>query len=121
MSRITLRDGLRYGAVICAALALAYGARVWDDAANDVTLRYLGAPRGPMTVDLRDADGERMRRTEFSAGVARSHAVQLPRGEFQARLRVGEATRTRRFVVAGDGVIELKWWASAPGDPDERP
>lgn len=109
MSRITLRDGLRYGAVICAALAIAYGARVWDEAANDVTLRYLGAPRGPMTVDLRDADGERMRRTEFSAGAERSHAIQLPRGEFRARLRVGEETRGRRFVVAGDGAIEVRW------------
>lgn len=109
MSRITPRHILRYAAVACAALAVAYGARVWDQAANDVTLRYTGAPPGPLAVDLRDRDGHRMRRTEFGDGADRSHAVQLPLGEFEARMTLGEETRRRRFMVEGDGAIDVGW------------
>jgi len=107
--RFGLRDILRYGAVIFAALAVAYGGRVWDEASNDVLLSYRGAPAGLMVVDIRDGDGERMRRTEFSSAVRRSHSVQLPRGYFEARMRVGQVSRRTEFAVEGDGAVDVRW------------
>lgn len=103
------RDILRYAAVVCAALAIAYGARVWDEAANDVVLSYRGAPDGLLVVEIVDDEGARMRRTEFSPGARRSHDMQLPQGTFDAALRVGEDRRRVRFVVDGDRAIELDW------------
>lgn len=108
-TRFGPKDLLRYAAVVCAALAVAYGARVWDQASNDVVLSYRGAPPGPLAVDIRDDDGERMRRTEFSASARRSHTVQLPLGTFEARMRVGETQQRARFVVHDDGAIEIDW------------
>lgn len=109
MSRIGARDVAKYAAVVCAALAVAYGARVWDEASNEVALSYSGAPPGALAVDIRDDDGERMRRTEFSAAARRQHVVQLPRGRFEARLKVGQAQRDIGFVVEGDGAVEVRW------------
>lgn len=106
-----LRDVAKYAAVVCAALAVAYGARVWDEASNEVALSYAGAPAGPLAVDIRDADGQRMRRTEFSANASRQHIVQLPRGRFEARLRVGDDRRRIGFFVEGDGAVEVDWAA----------
>lgn len=103
------RRFLRYAAVALAAMSVAYGARVWDEAQNDVRLTYRGAPEGLFIVDIRDDEGARMRRAEFSPTVGRQHTVQLPRGRFEARLRVGEATRRRAFDVEGDGSIEVDW------------
>lgn len=101
---------LRYAAAGFAALALVYGVRAWDGASNDVTLRYDGAPAGELEVVLRDADGARLRQATFGAGAERAHVVQLPRGTFEATLRVGEEAPVRRsFAVEGDAAVEVRY------------
>lgn len=105
-----LRRLLRYGAVAFAALALIYGVRAWEEATNDVTLRYLGAPPGEFEVTVRNEEGERLRRAHFAASVERQHVVQLPPGRFEATLRAATGEPVRRsFTVEGETTIELNF------------
>lgn len=108
-ARFSARDLLRYGAVVFAAMALAYAARAWEAASNDVTVIYRGAPPGALVVELRDEGGDRLRRSEFAAGAERRHVVQLPSGRFEARMIVDDRRAMRRFVVDGDAAIEIAW------------
>ena len=99
---------LRYAVGICAALALIYGVRTYNDASIDVTLVY-GAPPGQLEVVLRDAEGERLRRSVFG-GPERRHSVTLPRGRYRAELRMaGRSPAYRAFEVNDASTIELNW------------
>lgn len=109
MSRIKPRQLLKYGAVFFAALAVAYAVRAWEHAVNDVMIIYRGAPAGLLYAEIRDDDGQRIRRTEFGAKADRRHEIQLPRGRFDVRMTVDGKTSDTAFEVAGDGTIELKW------------
>lgn len=112
---MTWRRALRYGAVVFAALAFAQGVRAWEAAHNEVLLVYEGQP-GALTVTLLDDSGTVLRRTTFG-GAERSHRVNLPKGEFVARLQLGtDAPVERRFAVTGDQTIPL----SLPGRPARR-
>ena len=98
---------LRYGAAAFAALAVAYGARAWDQASNDITLVYR-APPGALTVSIEDADGERMRRTHFGERVSKRHTVQLPLGAFTARMTGADGREAlHAFTVEGDATVEV--------------
>lgn len=105
--RFDRRRLLRYAAVAFAALAVAYGARAWEQASNDITLVYR-APRGALTVVIEDAEGQRLRRTQFGDQVEKRHTVQLPPGAFTATLTGPDGRRAHhRFTVEGDATVEV--------------
>jgi hypothetical protein len=104
---------LRYTMVLFAALALAQGLRVFQGSSRDVILVYT-APAGPLEVELRDADGDHLRRARFAAQAERQHSLQLPDGTYEARLQVNDHRQRVPFVVRDDGAVDIRWRAQTP-------
>lgn len=113
MKAATKKRLLRYALVAVSALAVAQGIRVYQASSREVQLVYF-APAGPLTVELRDEDGTRLRRTEFAADGIRQHELELPDGTYSAIMRVPERRPTTvPFLIEGDGVFQVKWPARA--------
>jgi hypothetical protein len=116
---------IKWLAIAVAAVSVGYGVRTATILSNDVHLRYVASP-GPLRVTLYDADGARLRRTDFEGQVFQ-HTVVLPRGHFEAELSRGMGPKTRHaFEVVADGqAIEITYQpkqapAEAPNTPEGR-
>lgn len=99
---------MKWAAVALAALAVAYGARLYSTMSNQVRLGY-EAPDRPLTVTILNEDGETLRRTHFGARPYQ-HEVTLPSGSYRARIQPdGLKAEERAFIVQGETTVLLSY------------
>jgi hypothetical protein len=91
-----------------AAVGMVFGLRAWQSSSREVTVRY-DAPPGELTVIIRDAAGQRVRRSSFGPGVERQHALRLPDGQYRVEMRVGGRIQTRPFMISQDAALLIDW------------
>ncbi len=113
---------LKWVGFACLIVGIGYGVRAMSDVHNDVHLVYR-VNDAPMRVLIRDAEGTKLRQTEFS-GPPFEHDVVLPVGTYEAVItQSGHTFRPVSFRVEGDGpvVIGLPKTAPAPDTSEGRP
>ena len=99
---------MKWVAVALAALAVAYGARMYSTMSNTVRARY-EAPNRPLTVTIINSDNERVRRTHFGK-MPYQHELKLPSGSYRVRMQPdGLPLVERDFVVGGDTTVHLSY------------
>lgn len=96
--------------LLLAVVGLIHAARTLAASSREVVLLYEGIPAGAFSVEVRDAEGQTVRRAEFGSTAERSHPMQLPEGRYEVRLRAANGRAARHAVrVEGDGAIVVRW------------
>jgi hypothetical protein len=96
--------------LILAVVGLIHAARMLSASSREVILLYEGLPPGGFEVEVRDAEGQSVRRASFGASAERSHPMTLADGRYEVRLRMADGRAARHAIVVSDeGGIIVRW------------